>query len=134
MAKVSQHAIARLRERCGIEMTRRQVQVSVQTAKTILHSAAGEWLFLETEGRYAVLIRNNQTVKTAITLEHAFSNCPHGVFHFLLTSGYLIAAMNLRLFYVSGVLPPQHGSDDGNYKYPKSRAKILWDAFHWQKK
>lgn len=132
--KVSPHVIQRLRERCGIETSAHQVVVYLQTAKTILRSAGGEWLFMEVEGRYAVLVRQQKTVKTALTPEHAFSNCPKGMFYFLVTSGYLIVAMNLRLFYVSGVLPPQHGSDEGNYKYPKGRAKILWDAFRWQKK
>ena len=128
------HALDRLRDRCWIDLTYPRAQELLQRAIPILRAANGEWLFVELEGAYAVLVRKSGVVKTALTLEHAFSNCPQGMFWFLVSNGHLIAAMNLRLFYVTGNLPEAHGSDEGNYKYPKARAKILWEAFHWQKK
>lgn len=128
------HALDRLRERCWMDLDYPKAQALLQTAVPILRAANGEWLFVEMEGAYAVLVRQSGVVRTALTLEHAFANCPQGMFYFLVSTGHLIAALNLRLFYVTGVLPEAHGSDDGNYKYSKRKARILWEAFHWQQK
>lgn len=127
------HALSRLVDRCHIRVDPREAVSLLRTAERVLNSSTGEWLLVEWQGFYAVLIRRDGIVRTALTLEHAFADCPKGLFMHLLRTSRLVVALNLRAMYVSGQLPVPHGTDDGNYKYHKRQADFLWRVFAWKK-
>jgi hypothetical protein len=75
----------------------------------------------------------NGAVVTALSVEHSFSNCPQGAFYALMRSGNLSTAMKLRLLWLDGLLPSPHGVDDSNYKYPKAKARLLWNSIRFSR-
>ena len=125
------HAVERLEERCGIKVTMSEAIGLVQGAELMFKAANGDYHLVEYGNRFAVLLKNDGEVRTVLTLEHAFTNAPQGVFCFLVSTGRLIPAINIRTMFTRGLLPEGRGSDQSNYKYPKQKAQVLWDAFKW---
>ena len=129
---ITGHAIERLKERCGITgLTEAQACGMVQGAEKMFKGSSGEYLLVEEGLRYAVLVRSEGVVRTVLSLEQAFANAPQGVFYILMCTGRMVPAISLRGFYHRGELPPAHGIDQSNYKYPKVKASVIWNAFGW---
>jgi hypothetical protein len=127
------HCLGQLRNRCGIiAINSDQLCGLVQNEGRMLYRGAnGDAILIRAHNRLAVVVKAKGKLVTSITLEHAFANCPRACFLVLMSAGEMVPALNMRTLYVKGHLPKAHGTDDGNYKYPKQRAQAIWDVFTW---
>lgn len=127
--KATQHALSQMRVRCGIDMDPKTLLGRLQSALKLYVGPNGDYRMIRLNRRVAVLVVRAGTVVTALSVQHAFSNCPKGTFYSLIVAGYLQLAVSLRMQLIRGELPSPHGTDDSNYKYPKTKARVLWDSF-----
>lgn len=102
---ITSHFLIRLRERYGIPRSRLEVVRSLTTASTVYEMASGSVIGLEFPDGYAFGIMRNMVLVTAVSVEQACSNCPQGVFGYLLLRGKLQEALNIRTRYHTHRLP-----------------------------
>ncbi len=132
-SSVSEHCLIQLQKRCGISIEEPDVlkRLRVDTGRMLFKAANGDFILIKVGGRFGVVVERDGILTTAVTLEHAFANCPKAAFHALMCAGEMVPALNMRAMHVKGLLPTPHGTDDGNYKYAKAKAQIVWDTFIW---
>lgn len=132
--KVSKHAFSQLRTRCGIDITHQELDRLLQSSIVVCQTPNGTYKLTKRGKRFAVFVVNTGTVVTALSVEHAFSNCPVACFYALLRRGQLAPAVKLRLLWGQGMLPPQHGTDPSNYRFDKRAAQKIWRMFNFREK
>jgi hypothetical protein len=115
--------------RCGLCLPTNKLLGALQCSELLYKAPNGDYRLIRHGTRFAVLVIRDRVVVTVVSLEQAFSNCPQATFYALLCRGLLVPALNMRSFYAQKRLPPAHGTDATNFKYPKVKAKAVWGAF-----
>jgi hypothetical protein len=125
--KVTHHALIQLGSRCGVAVSRKQVQDGMQSGAPLFATSHGTVYAAPIAGSLCFLIVEDSVVLTAITALMAFSDCPKAVFCYLIKTGNLRTALRLRArLHIKGVT----GKGEV-HKIIDRDAEIIWRAFVW---